>query len=317
VTGARKLRVDVDITGRGPAGCSRMAADLFVPGDLSPELILWCCVPGGGANRGYFDLNVPREVGEYSMARFAVDRGVTVLTIDPPGVGESDSPDDGYCLTPKRVADAIELVVTEITARLAAGAIGGVPALRFHARIGIGHSAGALLVACQQAYHRSYGALALLGFSDTGLPEVLTEEELAFAGRPEELHEVLPQLVEARFGQPFPELGASDLGMSSPDPVAKAALMAESRLLALVGMMALIPGSMKPELDRIDVPTLVAFGDHDIAGDIAALPGQLPGCTDLTLITLKNTGHNHNHADSRLLLWRRLIGWGNSLEASP
>ena len=54
-------------------------------------------------------------------------------------------------------------------------------------------------------------------------------------------------------------------------------------LLALVGMTALVPGSIRPELDQIDVPTLVALGEDDIAGDIAALPGQLPACHDLTL----------------------------------
>ena len=317
VAGARKIRVDVDVTGRGPAGCCRVVADLFMPEELPPTPILWCCVPGGGANRAYFDLNVPRELGEYSMARFAAEHGVAVLTIDPPGVGESDLPDDGYCLTPQQVADVVDLVVNDVTDRLTVGAVKGVPAVGFQMRIGVGHSAGALLIACQQAHHRSYGALALLGFSDTGLPEVLTQEELAFADRPDEVLEVLPRLVEARFGQPFPELGSNNLGVKPPDLVAKAASMVETRLLGLVGMMALIPGSMKPELDRIDVPTFIAFGDHDIAGDIAALPGQLPECTDLTLITLKDTGHNHNHADSRVLLWRRLIGWGNSLEYSP
>jgi pimeloyl-ACP methyl ester carboxylesterase len=252
------------------------------------------------------------------MARFAADHGVTVMTIDPPGAGESDSPSDGYCLTPQRVADVLELVVEDITDRLALGAIDGIPALGFHARIGIGHSAGALLIASQQAHHRTYEALALLGFSDGGLPEVLTDEELAFAGRPEELLEVLPQLVEARFGRPFPELGGNDLGMELPNRVAEATSAVETRLLALVGMMALIPGSMKPELDRIDVPTLVAFGEHDIAGDIGALPAQLPECTDLTLITLKNAGHNHNYYDCRFHLWSRLIGWGSALlEAFP
>ena len=313
--GARKFRLDVDVTGRAPAGCRRITADLFVPAEISLPSVLWCCVPGGGANRSYFDLDVPSGAGEYSMARFAADRGVTVLTIDPPGVGESDLPDDGYCLTPRRVADIIELVVNDITDRLSQGTIKGAPAISFSVRVGIGHSAGGLLIACQQACHQSYSALALLGFSDTGLPEVLTEEELSYADRPEEVLDALPKLVEARFGQPYPELGGIDFGTREvPDSVAEAASGVETRLLALVGMMALIPGSMKPELDKIDVPTLVAVGEHDIAGDIGVLPSQLPACSDLTLITLKNTGHNHNQASSRLLLWRRLLGWGISLD---
>ena len=78
-------------------------------------------------------------------------------------------------------------------------------------------------------------------------------------------------------------------------------------------MAALVPGSIQPELVRIDVPTLIALGDHDIAGTIVALPGQLPACHDLTLLTLAGTGHNHNWSDAPLALWDRLVRWTGSL----
>jgi pimeloyl-ACP methyl ester carboxylesterase len=241
VNGARKIVVDVDVTDCHLEGCRRIATDLFVPKMPLGEPVLWCCLPGGGASRAYFDLDVPRGAGEYSMARFAAERGIVVLTIDPPGVGESDAPRDGYELTPSRVADVVEFVVRDVTARLEAGEVEEAPRLPMRTTMGLGHSAGALLIVAQQARFATYSAL--------------------------------------------------------------------------VGMMALIPGSMKPELERIKVPTLVAMGDRDIAGSVAALPVQLPECRDLTLLTLPNTGHNHNRYDSRFRLWTRLLGWTDGLTA--
>lgn len=288
-----------------------------MPSKIPSRPVLWFCVPGGGANRTYFDLVGRAGAGGYSMARFAADHGVVVLTVDPPGVGESDVPDDGYELTPTRVADVLQLALADVIGRLAHGEIEDAPELTFRAKIGIGHSAGGLLISCQQARHHGFDALALLGFSDSGLPGVLTEEELAYADRPEELLEALPDLVKERFGGPYPELGGADMRMGVPEPLKGAVARTESRLLAMVGMMALVPGSMKPELDRIDVPTLVAVGQHDIAGDVGALPGQLPACRDLTLIILAATGHNHNWADARMTLWDRLIRWSDSMEIGP
>ena len=93
----RKVTVTIDVSGHAPPGCRLVSADLFVPteAEADQDRILWCCVPGGGMSRDYFDLDVAPAVGPYSMARFAAERGHVVLTIDPPGVGLSDLPDVG------------------------------------------------------------------------------------------------------------------------------------------------------------------------------------------------------------------------------
>ncbi|HXA33237.1 MAG TPA: alpha/beta hydrolase [Acidimicrobiales bacterium] len=317
MAGVNKVPVVVDVADRAPAGCRSIAADLFVPDQATASGFLWCCVPGGGISRAYFDLEVPEAADSYSMARFAAERGHVVLTIDPPGVGGSDSPTDGYDLTPQRVAGVLDLVVSEMLDRLSRGQVPGVsPGPRLEA-IGVGHSAGACLVACQQAWHRSFGALALLGFSNSGLPFVLTEDEAACTDRPEALVAALPDLVRARFGGPLPEGTSADsdmllVGAHSSEAKAAAA-RASSRLLGLVGLTCLVPGSIKPQLDQVDVPTFVAVGEHDIAGPTSALPGQLPACHDLTLVTLPGVGHNHNVTDSRLELWDRLVRWVTAL----
>ena len=45
-------------------------------------------------SRRYFDLEVPAELGNYSMAAHLARHGLLVVTLDPPGVGESDVPHD-------------------------------------------------------------------------------------------------------------------------------------------------------------------------------------------------------------------------------
>jgi pimeloyl-ACP methyl ester carboxylesterase len=317
VAGTRTVTLSVDVSGIAPKGCRQVTADLFVPAETDSMPALWCCVPGGGVSRRYFDLEVPAPFKDFSMAIYAADRGHLVLIIDPPGVGDSDDPVDGYDLTPRALADVLDFVVVEVRRRLAEGDLEDVPAISCGMAVGVGHSAGGLLVACQQGRNRTYAAVALLGYSGSGLPSVLTDEEAAFIDRPEDLVAALPEFVEARFGDPLPPWSNARSGPAMSggldERVQAASDRAGSSLLALVGMSALIPGSIKTELDRIDVPTLVAMGDHDIAGDIAALVGQLPACHDLTLFTLTDTGHNHNVADSRLVLWERLVRWVGSV----
>jgi pimeloyl-ACP methyl ester carboxylesterase len=315
--GARRATFFVDVARWAPEGCNRVEVDLYVPEEMAENPALWCCMPGGGVTRSYFDLDVPEEVGQYSMARFVADRGSLVLLIDPPGVGGSDVPTDPYLLTPQRVADVLQAVVGEVRRQLASGCIDGVGTINCPTTLGLGHSAGALLIVCQQARYRTYDALALLGFSDTGLPEVLNEEETALIGQPINVTDALPALVSARFGDALPATPSvnldSQLADARPDEVKAAADRVGARLLALVGLMAIIPGSMKPELDQIDVPVFAAVGEHDIAGDIGLLVGQLPACHDLTLMTLPAVGHNHNLSESRISLWNRLLRWVASI----
>ena len=88
---------------------------------------------------------------------------------------------------------------------------------------------------------------------------------------------------------------------------------ASSRLLALVGMTAIVPGSVQPELDELRIPIFAALGEHDLGGTLDVLPGQLPACGDLTLFLLEGAGHNHNVAVNRRLLWDRVDRWATSV----
>lgn len=231
-------------------------------------------------SRRYFDLAVSGQNGAFSMARYLASGGDLVVTVDPPGVGESDSPGDGYTLSPQVVADVLAAAVRSLETGFASRGVEGLElgSKLVRAKIGLGHSAGALLVACQQARHGSYDALALLGFSASGLPEVLSEEELQFANRPEELAAVVAELSRERFGDPLPQWSnssAGPLGTSSAAAEVEEALAdASSKLLALVGMTAIVPGSVQPELDELRLPVFVALGEHDLAGKMDVIPGN-------------------------------------------
>jgi pimeloyl-ACP methyl ester carboxylesterase len=314
----RRSTVDVDVSAVAPAGCDRIAVDVFVPPNLGPRPLLWVCIPGGGINRQYFDLDVGGQGGAFSMARHLAAGGDLVATVDPPGVGGSDLPDDGYTLTPHVVADVLAAAIERLQQALRHDGIAGAElgSVAPRATVGLGHSAGALLVAVQQARHRSYDVVALLGFSGSGLPGVLTEAELRFAGDPNQFTEVLGALTKARFGNPLPGWSNSSAGELEANAVAAqvdvALGAASSRLLALVGMTAIMPGSVQPELDELRVPIFAALGEYDLGGTLDVLPSQLPACRDLTLFLLEGAGHSHNVAVSRRLLWDRVARWAAS-----
>src|SRR6185312_11103522 len=119
----------VDVTDVAPAGVRALAADVYTPAVMGDRPMVFCCVPGGGMSRGYFDLQPPPALGNYSMVRHLTDRGFVVVTLDPPAVGESDEPDDGYALTPDVVADVHARAFDELLARWPDAT-----------RIGVGHS---------------------------------------------------------------------------------------------------------------------------------------------------------------------------------
>ncbi len=285
-----------------PAGVQTVAVDIYLPERIGARPVVCCCVPGGGMSRGYFDLQTPASVGNFSMVRHLVDRGFVVVTLDSPGVGDSDIPDDGYTLTPEVVADVNSRAFDQVLERWPDAM-----------KIGVGHSAGALLTVVQQARHHTYDALGLFGFGRGGHEQfALTQEERDQAGG-------IVELTRQRFGDPLPGGGSTSTspfllgGMEVPPEALEAIGSVKTRLLGVVGLASMIPGSVDAEMAAIDVPTFLALGEHDIAGDPHAIPACFPACRDFTLVVLPGTGHNHNVAPDRELLWERFVVWAAAL----
>ncbi len=282
-----------------------LAASVIEPDGATNGQVLYC-LPGGGMSRRYFDLDAPG----WSMAEHLADRGFVVVPIDHPAVGDSPAPDDPWTLTPAVVADADTAAVRELHDRL-----GGVP-------IGVGHSMGGMLTVTVQARHRLYAGLALLGYAhsdhyeQTALAAHLNAEERSLIGDPDAIARRLVDLAHARFGRPLPQntSPASDFvigGMKVPREGLEALGRAQSNLLACCGLASMLKCTIA-DVREIDVPVFLGFGEHDITGNARATADALPRCPDFTLFELAGSGHNHNVASNRTLLWDRLATWAES-----
>jgi pimeloyl-ACP methyl ester carboxylesterase len=305
-----RISTRVDAGSGAPLGVRTLGADVFFSLEsVSVASTILLCIPGGGFSRRYFDLEA--RDASYSMARALSAKGHIVVTLDPPGIGDSDSPSDGYDLSPEVVADVHAAAVRGLLADLAAGAVeAAIPQLLGAHLVGVGHSAGGLLTVLQQARHHTYESLVLLGFHDGGLRDLLNDSERPYAGRQDALRAALPDLVRGRFGEPLPRLQASvSASTAAPDSTDSMLAAATDRLLGLIGMCAIIPGSVTKEMAAIDVPVFAGFGEHDLVVPTDSISDAYPRSPAVTTYVLPGSGHLHSVAPQRQLLWDRIDSW--------
>ena len=268
------------------------------------------CLPGGGMSRRYFDLDAPG----FSMAEHLAGLGFIVGAIDHPGVGDSPAPEDAWTLIPPVVADADAAAVALLHAEL-----GGIP-------IGVGHSMGGMLTVAVQSRHRIYAGLGLLGFAHsdhyalTRLAALMTPEELAVIGDPDAISDKLVELSKARFGRPLPNSTTASrrsdfllAGMAVSEEGLDALDRCAANLLACCGLGSMLKCTA-PDVKELDVPVFIGFGQHDIAGNARATADAMQQCPDITLFELPGSGHNHNVAPNRTVLWDRLARWAMGIE---
>ena len=306
----RAERLELDVGGLGPPGVEFLAADLFVPDEVvSAPLVV--CFPGGGMDRRYFDLpdGLP---GGWSTARHLADRfAIAVAVVDHPGVGGSSTPDDPYTLNPRIVAAVDHGALSELVAH----AFDLFEPTRL---IGLGHSMGGMVVTHVQWHHRSFDAIALLGFGGAGLPRLLTRAELSYAGDYDRLEPVLAELVRERFGTALVPGSTTSSDMLNPGTEAGARQLlaaASSSMLALCGLTSMIPGTSDRALASIEVPVFVAVGENDITGPVAELAALLRSAPAVETFVLAGAGHNHSIAANRTELWDALGAWILALDS--
>jgi hypothetical protein len=283
--------------------------------DVSPVAL--CCLPGGQCSTGYFDLAVDALAG-YSMADYLVERGFVVVSFDHLGIGTSDSVEDIFAVTPSLVAAVSDRAYGQVVDRLRAGTawpgIGPMPGL---VAVGVGHSMGGMLASVQQGVHRSFDALAVLGHGGDGLPQFVTEAELAWAREPRGSTEELVALARVRAETPAsgrPRLAPGTfLPRDVPDVVRAAFVAQQVPLLLSCGLLSMLPGGTDREKAAVDVPVFLGFGDHDFTSDFVGAVARYPASRDVTLFVNPNTPHCHNQAASRTALWERLGHWARGL----
>jgi pimeloyl-ACP methyl ester carboxylesterase len=310
-----RTELEIDVSDHlGSSGPIVMRGWAVGPAAVPERPLVVFCYAGGGCSTDYFDLEVEGLDG-YSMADAFARRGAVVVAVDHPGIGASDEVADLFALTPSLVAACNAHVVQTVVRALSVGGLRPLPSLTSPFVVGFGHSMGGLLVTAQQAHHGSFDALIYAGHSGLGLPEVLTDDELAVSG-PDLMstEEQICSLARLRFApnssvprkQPAHGTFFAD---DVPAAVRQAFTDRAVPLLSTCGLTSMIPGSARAERASIDVPTFFAFGDHDLITDYTGSLAQYRSVTDAALYVLAGSGHCQNQASGRHILWTRMLDW--------
>ena len=310
------FRVDAGVTlpGEGPL---TVAVEVVAP--ARPKPVALVCLPGGAMKRQYFDLRVDGD-DSYSFAGQMARRGFISVLVDPLGVGESSRPADSYALTAELLAQANANATKVALDKIRNGsAINNMEPIPNVTSVGLGHSMGALLTLVQQAAHRQHAGIAVLGFSTRGLPEYLMGEARDLAKDPAAARREVARLARATFREDYPWLGRTAEGStlyasrSAEAPGVEAIKAARERLLPVTAFQSMLPGNVAPEAARIDVPVLVALGEHDMAGPPLDAPKAFTGSPAVTFKLLPGAGHSHFLFASRVELFDALAQWAASL----
>lgn len=296
---------------------SRVAVEVHWPEAGPVSSVTWFCLPGGGMNRRFYNLDGGDAA--FSFARRMAARGFVSVLVDPPGIGDSDRPADGYALTPERLTMVLTRVHERVCDDLRAGRVDpALPAIGDVQTVGVGHSMGALLTVLHQAEGRPHAGLALLGFGLAGLPRFLPPRAQELATDTQALRAELPELAQQMFQVPYPDVGSGgdgDLyGGAEAEPEAVAALRAaRDHLLPVPALMSILPGNVAPEAAAVDVPVYLSVGERDLvelpddaAADFAASPA-------VEQQVLAGAGHSFFLFAARTQLFDGLASWACGL----
>jgi pimeloyl-ACP methyl ester carboxylesterase len=288
----RDFRVDV---GDG----LELAGTYFPPKSGETDRAVLICLPGGTYTRGYFDLDVPG----YSYARDAADRGFPVVSFDQLGTGASSRPEREIELADQ--ARAVDVALQRLP-----GLIGrGGPFLA------VGHSMGGYVAMAQQAAHRSYAGLAILGTTNAavgplGLPDEMVTAAKTRQGRAsliEQIAGAMPELyIEGDRSALQPWFHLADVPGEIVERDLAGTLTVVPRRAAAASS---VPYVTAEEAAQVEVPVFLAYGEVDVSIDPRAEPAAFSQSRDITLYLLPGSGHCHNMAGSRHLLWDRLTRW--------
>jgi hypothetical protein len=291
------------------------------PGFAGPRTVCFA-FPGGGYGRGYFDVHHD-ELDGPSQAEFHAARGVVFIACDPFGGGDSTELDaDARGLD--ATADAWDHAARHALAELERGTLvewlGPVEVRRV---IGIGHSLGGMQLLAHQARRRTFGAIAVLGWSAVHTTLPTREGELAPAAHGETaattdledawagpMADEIAHLRYAYHWDDVPEaLVAEDMSVGFPTRTAEVLPSWTTRSFPPFAAVCLTPGVVAEEAAAVTVPVFVALGERDVARAVQGEAAAYPGTRDLTLVSVPRCAHMHNFSPRRELLWARLQDW--------
>jgi pimeloyl-ACP methyl ester carboxylesterase len=315
--------VRIDVSAAVGISGAEIAATVIVPSISAEKPVVAVGFPGGGYSRAYWDIQWP---GGYSQAEFHASRGRTFVAVDHLGVGDS-SLVDPTALTFEVLAAANSAATNRIVSMVRSGAFSAnAPApVRIPYVIGVGQSMGGCVSIVAQAAHRTFDALAVLGYSAShtvlASPEGGVRVTPVERGRTDDdalrseaaevgdVHvfawsfhydDVDPGIYheDLRGGYPFRTESVPAWGSATMPPAAA----------AMLG-----PGVVADEAAAIDVPVFIGVGERDVCPDPWTEPGSYHGAQQVSLCVVERMAHMHNFASTRHVLWDKLHRWGQSL----
>lgn len=280
-------------------GPTTIAAWQFRPPESTPPRALLLAIPGGTYAKDYWHVAIDGHPG-YSFAEYVAAQGYLVVAVDNLGTGESTRPPDGDAVGLAEMSGANAAVVRTLRSRL--------PTLPV---VGVGHSMGGCLAVRQQAEHRSFDAVAVLGYGYQPLAglsgggsdaELLAETAARFAAMPAACADGYYDMDRGLLRSSF---YADDV---PPEVVAADEQVATVLPRAALHRVAATPLG-RDTAAAVDVPLFQAWGENDNTPDPHRDAQYFPSCVDYSLYVLGGAAHCHNFASRRHDLWRRLCLW--------
>ena len=196
--------------------------------------------------------------------------------------------------------------------------------------VGLGQSMGGSLVVVQQARHRTYDGIGVLGYGAIHTcPPV----------RPGSVEVVLPWMPrDARYDDAGAMLNSDDVLVSAARVVSDEDFLADiawgfyyddvdvqaagngrwisdGYLHAVVAYVC-TPGVIASEAAAITVPVLVAMGERDSVADPRGEPRAYLSSPSVDLFLCPRMAHMHNFAGTREVFWRRIATWADWVRAA-
>jgi pimeloyl-ACP methyl ester carboxylesterase len=326
---AVRHHVEVDVSGScGIGGRLKVAATVHLP--LAELIIEGATVvfalPGGGYGRGYYDMYFPGHRG-YSQAEHHVSRGLVVVAIDHLGVGESTPAVCGD-LRADDIAAANHAAVQRIAELLESGtAVAGYPPIRITRRIGVGQSMGGAITIIMAARHRTYQAIAVLGFSavHTVLPfpdQLVTAEVAGRVGdscrdadpRTQSVADAASRILDFLYPFFWEDVPGDIVTADTRGgyPLRREAPPFGSVTLPSCAIAMLSPGYVAEDAAAVDCPVFVGAGERDVLPTPRQEPAAYQNSSDITIFVTPQMAHMHNFASTRQMLWDRIVAWSQA-----
>jgi len=251
----------------------------YEPVGVETTEVLWC-LPCGGCSRNYFDFTVKGSNPEaFSFARYLARRGISVITADHIGVGDSTHlPDQPEITTADFCADHMHEAVHAFRLR---------SDFSQKTFVGVGHSFGSGMVLTEQYRHQDFDLVVLLGWSSIQLAMVYKDGTIKAISDPSERE----------------RMSVTNLGYDAPDVLREAnASIATTRVLP-AGDEVNKPDWCVPASRSVRVPVYLGFGEFDTLLDPYAEAELYVDAPKVVTAILPGSYHFHNLAEGRELMW--------------